>query len=85
MAKLKTVYSVHPAVLMLQKWIAELKKKTGRSLDEWMKHIKKEGPATEAERRDWLKAVHQLGTNSACWLAERSVGKAAASYTRSSP
>ena len=32
---------------MTQKWIAELKQKTGRSLDEWLKFIKKEGPLTE--------------------------------------
>jgi hypothetical protein len=75
MAKRKTLYSVHPGVQMVQKWIAELKQKTGRSLDEWLKLIEKEGPPTEAERRDWLKAKFQLGTNSAWWLAERSVGK----------
>ena len=33
MAKRKTLYSVHPGVAMVQKWIAELKGKTGRSLD----------------------------------------------------
>ena len=27
-------YSVHPGVAMVQKWVAELKEKTGRSLDE---------------------------------------------------
>src|SRR4051794_8926170 len=75
MAKRKSIYGIHPAIYMVQKWIADLKEKTGRSLDEWMKHINKDGPKTEAERRDWLKAVHKLGTNSAWWLAERSVGK----------
>ena len=71
----KSIYGVHPAVAMTQKWIAELKQKTGRSLDEWLKFIKKEGPATEKERREWLKDTHGLGTNSAWWLAERSFGK----------
>ena len=75
MAKRKTLYGVHPAVAMVQKWIADLKTKTGRSLDEWLAHIERDGPATEAERRDWLKTTHKLGTNSASWLAERSVGK----------
>lgn len=73
--KTKSIYGVHPGVLMTQKWIAELKQKTGRTLDEWLKFIRKEGPATEAARRDWLKQQHGLGTNSAWWLAERSVGK----------
>ena len=71
----KSIYGVHPGVLMTQKWISELKTKTGRSLDEWMKFIRKDGPPTEPARRDWLKQQHGLGTNSAWWLAERSVGK----------
>ena len=73
--KTKSIYGVHPGVLMTQKWVGELKQKTGRSLDEWIKFIKKEGPTTEAARRAWLKDQHKLGTNSAWWLAERSVGK----------
>ena len=52
-----------------------VKTKTGRSLEEWLALIKKEGPATEAERRDWLKKKHGLGTIGAGWLAERSEGK----------
>jgi len=85
--KTKSIYGVHPGVLATQKWIGELKQKTGRSLDEWIKFIKKEGPPTEAARRDWLKQQHGLGTNSAGWLAERSVGKGdelgdAASYLK---
>ena len=33
-SKKKSIYSVHPGVLMTQKWIGELKQKTGRSLEE---------------------------------------------------
>jgi hypothetical protein len=71
----KSIYGVHPGVAMTQKWIAELKQKTGRTLEEWLKLIKKEGPPTEKERRDWLKTKYGLGTNTAWWFAERSVGK----------
>jgi Domain of unknown function (DUF5655) len=71
----KSIYSVHPGVLMMQKWVGELKQQTGRSLEEWLKHIKKEGPADEKERRAWLKETCGFGTNTASWLAERSVGK----------
>jgi hypothetical protein len=71
----KSIYGVHPGVLMTQKWISELKQKTGRSLDEWLKLIKQEGPPEEKDRRDWLKSKFGLGTNSAWWLAERSAGK----------
>ena len=73
--KKKSTYSVHPGVLMTQKWIAELKQKTGRTLDDWLKQIKNEGPKDEQPRRDWLKTKYGLGTNTAWWLAERSVGK----------
>jgi hypothetical protein len=75
MAKTKSIYGVHPGVLMTQKWIATLKEKTGRSLDEWLALVKSKGPKDEAGRREWLKKEHGLGTNSAWWLAERSVGK----------
>lgn len=71
----KSIYGVHPGVAMTVKWIAELKQKTGRSVEEWLKLIEREGPPTEKERRDWLKEKHGLGTNSAWWLAERSFGK----------
>lgn len=73
--KTKSRYSVHPGVIMVQKWITELPQKTGRSLEQWLDLVKREGPLTEAERREWLKNKHGLGTNSAWWIAERSVGK----------
>ena len=73
--KKKSIYGVHPGVLMTQKWVAELKQKTGRSLEEWLRFVKKEGPKDEKDRREWLKREHGLGTNSAWWIAERSVGK----------
>jgi hypothetical protein len=71
----KSVYGVHPGVTMTQKWVAELKQKSGRSLDEWLRLIKKSGPKDEKSRRDWLKTEHGLGTNYASWLAERAEGK----------
>jgi hypothetical protein len=71
----KSLYSVHPGVEMTTKWVASLKEKTGRSLDEWLKFVKKHGPATEKERREWLKTEHGLPTNSAWWIAERAEGK----------
>jgi len=74
-AKKKSIYGVHPGVLMTQKWIASLKDKTGRSLEEWLALVAKKGPGDEAGRRDWFKREHGLGTNSAWWLAERSFGK----------
>ncbi|HVZ93199.1 MAG TPA: DUF5655 domain-containing protein [Phycisphaerales bacterium] len=68
-------YGVHPGVAMMIDWVKTLKEKTGRSLPEWIKHINADGPATEEARRDWLKKKYNLGTNTAWWLAERSLGK----------
>jgi Domain of unknown function (DUF5655) len=69
-----SLYSVHPGVAMMQKWIAELKSKTGCSLEEWIKHILVMGQKDEKECREWLKEKHKLGTNTAWWLAARAVG-----------
>jgi hypothetical protein len=69
------LYGVHPGVAMVQKWVAELKETTGRSLEEWIALVKKEGPKGEKEKGAWLKAKHKLGTNSAWWIAERAEGK----------
>ena len=75
MAKSKTIYDVHPSVAMVQKWLAELRQETGRSMEEWLALVKKEGPKDEKSRRDWLKSKHKLGTNKASWIAERAEGK----------
>lgn len=74
-AKKKSIYGVHPGVALTQKWVGELKDRTGRSVEEWIKLIKKSGPKDEKARREWLKTEHGLGTNSAWWLAERAEGK----------
>src|SRR5688572_15270695 len=72
---MKSHYSVHPGVAMVQKWIAELPEKTGRSLEQWIELVRCSGPAGESERRDWLKKNHAFGTNAAWWIAERTEGK----------
>jgi Domain of unknown function (DUF5655)/Domain of unknown function (DUF4287) len=72
----KSRYSVHPGVVMVQNWVATLKEKTGRSLQEWVTLVKRSGPRTEKERCEWLKKEHGLGTNAASWIAERAEGKA---------
>jgi hypothetical protein len=75
MAKSANFYSPHPSIKMVQDTIARLKEKTGRSLDEWIVFINKEGPKDIPARRDWLKAKHKLGTNYCWWLADWSAGK----------
>ena len=52
--KLKSPYSVHPGVAMVQSWLVSLPDKTGHSLDEWIRLVDEEGPPSDKERRDWL-------------------------------
>jgi hypothetical protein len=74
-AQKKSLYDVHPGVAMMQKWVATMPQKTGRSLEEWIALVKNEGPTTEKEQKEWLKKEFGLGTNSAWWIAERAAGK----------
>jgi hypothetical protein len=71
----KSEYDAHKSLRYVKSIIAGMKKKTGRSLEEWMQLAKEKGPADEKQRRDWLKKEYGLGTNYATWIAERSVGK----------
>lgn len=75
MSPAKYAYDVHPSLAMFQKVISNLKQKTGRTLEAWIRLVEKQGLATEKERREWLKEEHGLGTNYAGWIAERSMGK----------
>jgi hypothetical protein len=60
---------------MVQKWVAELKAKTGHTLEEWVALVQKKGPKTDKDWREWLKRKYNLGTNSAQWIAERAEGR----------
>ncbi len=71
MAKSKHPYSVHPSMRMMVDWVENLPAKTGKSLDQWLKHIVKDGPKDEKARREWLAKTYKLGTNTAWWLAEK--------------
>jgi hypothetical protein len=75
MANKKTLYSVHPSSKMAMNVIANMKDKTGRSLDEWVDLVKKKAPADEKGRAVWLKEKHGLGTNYAGWITEVSFGR----------
>jgi uncharacterized protein DUF5655/uncharacterized protein DUF4287 len=75
-ANSKIAYDVHPGVAMVQKWVSALKGKSGRSLEEWLALVKKEGPdGGHKAIVDWLKVKHKMGHNSAWWIAERAIGK----------
>jgi hypothetical protein len=69
-AKSQAVYGVHPGVAMMQKWIGELKDKTGKTLEEWTALVKKGGLDGHMNRVNWLKTKHKVGHNSAWGIAE---------------
>ena len=84
-SKARSLYSVHPGVAMVQKWIVDLPEKTGRSFEQWLKFIKREGPADEKARREWLKSKHKFGSNTASWLAERASANPKMGFTEEDP
>jgi hypothetical protein len=74
--KVSRSYDVHPSVAVMQKWVAELKTKTGRSLEQWFELTQKEGPANGHKSRvEWLRDAHKLSNNVAWAIAERAGGK----------
>src|SRR5262249_52967082 len=73
----RSVYSVHPAYALEESYHANLQKRTGKTLAEWVRLVKQSGPLTEKQRREWLKAAHGLTTNYAWWIAERAEGRGA--------
>lgn len=67
-------YAVHPGVAAMQEWVTTLAAKTGRSIDEWVRLVQKEGPREVKAAREWLKNVYTLGSNTAWTLADRAFG-----------
>lgn len=68
-------YSLHPGFAMEETSSANLQERTGKTLEQWIRIVKRDGPATATERRDWLKHEHNFTTNYARWVAERAEGK----------
>jgi Domain of unknown function (DUF5655)/Domain of unknown function (DUF4287) len=73
----KFSYSVHPGIAMVQTSMKKLVERTGLTIDEWVKRVEEEGPASAKERREWLKNEHGITTNYASWIAERADGRGA--------
>ncbi|CAN5132737.1 hypothetical protein BH11PLA2_BH11PLA2_41990 [soil metagenome] len=78
MAIRKHPYDVHPGVAMMQKWVADLPAKTGRTLDEWSEVARKLGKKSNA-RKDIiskLKEEYGHGSNTAWHIYEYTFGRA---------
>ncbi len=67
-------YGVHPAVAYQQAIVANLKEKSGRSLEEWLAHLKKAAPrgADTKALTAWLRS-EGLGGTQAGIVAERAL------------
>jgi hypothetical protein len=71
----ESLYSVHPSIAYAQAILANLPTTTGKSMAEWVRLLKEQGPVGEKERREWLKKQHQLGGTTAWMIAEAAEGK----------
>jgi hypothetical protein len=69
-----SVYTLHPGFAMEESSLKNLKERTGRTLDEWIRIVRNSGPITEKERIAWLKQSHGITTNYALWIAKRADG-----------
>jgi hypothetical protein len=74
-AQSRSLYSVHPGVAMTQKWVAELRGKTGKSLEEWLALVRSSPAETDRARVAWLKENFGLGTNAAKMMVDYAAGK----------
>lgn len=66
-------YSVHPGVLMIERWIAALPVKTGRSVEAWLLEIESHGFDRPEVCSRWLEVEHQFSAKAAAWLAGKAL------------
>lgn len=69
----KSLYSMHPSFDHEEAGLRLIKERTGKTLEEWMAHVKRNGPAEPRARLAWLKK-QGLTTNYAGWVASRACG-----------
>jgi hypothetical protein len=70
----KGYYSIHPAVAYQQAIIDNMPEKTGKSLEQWVRTLKKDGPKGAKERKAWLKSAHKIGGTTASIIVARAEG-----------
>ena len=74
----KSPYSLHPGFAMEATSLANLSARTGKTLEQWIRIVKKSGPQAAKDRREWLKSEHGITTNYAAWIVDRAEGRGAA-------
>lgn len=70
-----SIYSVHPSVAYVQAIVTNLPEKTGKSIDDWLRDVKKQKFADEKACVSWLKSECKLGGTTAAMIAHRAFGK----------
>lgn len=71
--KKKSPYSIHPAFDYEEAGLRLIQERTGKTLEEWIVHVRKNGPEDPKDRLAWLKK-HGLTMNYACWVGSRASG-----------
>jgi len=66
----ESIYSLHPSFAMEETSKKNLQERTGKSMEQWAQIVRKKGPKTAAERREWLKKEHRITTNYAWWIVQ---------------
>ena len=70
----KSLYSMHPSFDYEEAGLRLIKERTGKTLEQWIAHVKRNGPAEPRARLAWLKK-QGLTMNYAGWIASRASGK----------
>lgn len=69
----KSPYSMHPAFDYEEAGLRLIQERTGKTLEEWIAHVRKNGPEDPKDRLAWLKK-QGLTMNYACWVGSRASG-----------
>lgn len=71
-----SLYSIHPSIAYANAIVQGMPAKTGKSIQEWMKIVKKDGPGESKEIVAFLKEKYKLGGTTASMIADAALGRA---------
>jgi hypothetical protein len=63
-----SIYSLHPGFAMQETSMRNLKERTGKTVEEWVETMRRDGPEGDNPRKEWLKSEHGFTTNYAAWV-----------------
>jgi len=71
---------MHPGFWMVDSSKRKVVERTGKTYEEWVDILRRDGPVGEKEQREWLKAAHGFTSNYALWIVEEAAGRGPDSY-----